>query len=133
MVFFTERSTFHQMADQKVGKWGKLYCVACSACEGKHDSAGNAIRLYCFPSGQSASQQERRRAWIAKVKTVRTDPFTVNKNTRLCSQHFIHVNPKSRDSVPDYMVLTRQPPAQPQERRPLVRKVTAETKSMYFL
>ena len=106
-----------EVPNSKFGKWGRLYCIACKAYSGKLDSSGNEIKLYCFPSGKSVEQKQRCRAWVQKVKTVRSDPFTVNKNTRLCSQHFVNIDPKSRTSVPDYMVLSRSPPVPPVSRK----------------
>ena len=87
---------------------------------------GKEVQLYCFPSGKSEQQQQRLKAWIAKVKTVRRDQFTVNKSTRLCSLHFVNCNPKMKGSVPDHMVLTRPPSVMAQPRQIPTRKNLSE-------
>ena len=46
----------------------------------------------------------RRHAWIQKIDSVRgKNQWPITDNTRLYSRHFVGVDPKARDSVPDYM------------------------------
>lgn len=106
----------------RCGKWGTLYCVLCSACKHKTTSDGVPITLYSIPNGKSEEQQQRRAKWISKIRTVRVDKVNFNKSTRLCSQHFVHVDPRARDSVPDRLILSSPPPSAPKAKRRKLKK-----------
>ena len=81
-----------------------MRCLVCRAQAGWYDGRiGQPLKFYSMPMSNAPDQAFRRDMWIARIKTVHYEPFTPSPNTRLCSLHFVNVDPQAKDSVPDQM------------------------------
>lgn len=69
------------------------YCSLCSNYRGK-DVDGRTVVLHKFPADLNLQK-----TWIRRVKTVMPS-FNLNKNSRLCSEHFVDGKYSDQHNVP---------------------------------
>ena len=61
-----------------------MYCPVCG-CSSNSQKNPSGISFFSFPSGKSAAQQRRRKAWVEFCKRKEFDPSSCS---RICSRHF---------------------------------------------